>query len=486
MLRPYQNGLVEEARLAFGEGHQRVLLQLPTGGGKTHILSEIARLSALKHLTVLAMAHRIEIVEQISERLTMFGLSPGAIAASIPYSESPTRTYVAMQQTLVKRLQAVPQPGLLIVDEAHHQAAKGYQTIAEAWPETKIIGLTATPCRLDGKPLREHFDKLVCGPTVRELIDMGALADYTYLAPAMDPQVIDDLKKVRKTAGDWNRNGLETVVNKRKIIGDVVSHYAQLLNGKPVIAFCVSVNHASEVCKAFTAAGYRASFVHGSMKREERDAIMNAFRSGAISVLVSCDLIGEGYDAPDCAGVLLLRPTASLSLFLQQCGRALRPKSDGSKAIILDHVGNCYRHGRPCDDREWSLDSKVKQQEVEIRQCQECFTVINPQASDFDCAIGSETCPVTTAPSAAKAIEDSIQYIDGELIEYVPPVNADWAGAIDLRSCTGREYQRLLRLAGTEMPKLEQIAKARNFKASWPYVRVKQVEAMRKKFGRTT
>ena len=202
-----------------------MLLQLPTGGGKTHILAEIARLSALKHSTVLAMAHRIEIVRQIYERLTMFGCSASVLEAGTPTTTSQTHCIAAMQQTLVRRLDRVPPPDLLIVDEAHHSAAAGYMKIAEAWPNTHILGLTATPSRLDGKPLSDCYDELILGPSVRELINEGALADYIYLAPPVDPQMASDLQGVKATAGDYNKKGLETVVNKRRIIGDVVNHY---------------------------------------------------------------------------------------------------------------------------------------------------------------------------------------------------------------------------------------------------------------------
>lgn len=484
MLRPYQQNLVDQARSAFAAGKRRVLIQLPTGGGKTHILAEIAKGASDKGLTALAMAHRIEIVSQISSRLTTFGLCPSVIAASTPLSLSPTGSICAMQQTLVRRLASVPQPDLLIVDEAHHQAASGYRKITDAWPETNIVGLTATPCRLDGKPLKECFDELIIGPSVRELIGLGALADFTYLAPPVDPTLDDSLRAMRKTGGDYNKGQLEVAVNTKKIIGDVVSHYRQHFNGKPVLAFCVSVDHANEVAKAFTGAGFRAAAVDGSTKSEERDEVMESFRSGNISVLASCDLIGEGYDAPNCAGVLLLRPTASLTIFLQQCGRALRPKDDGSKAIILDHVGNCYRHGKPDDPREWSLESKVKQAQVAIRQCPACYSVIDPAISYLSCPTSAyqDTCPVVHAVASDRVREDTIEYLDGELVEYVPPVNLDWAGEIDIRSCSGNEFQRLIRMAGDDKEKLKQIAEARNFKASWVHVRIKQVQRMRNKF----
>lgn len=488
-LRGYQIDLVNAARSALAAGHRRVLIQLPTGGGKTHILSEIARASSLKNSPVLAMAHRIEIVQQISDRLTIFGLCPSIIASGMSFSPSATHTTVAMQQTLVNRLDKTEAPAVLIVDEAHHQAAAGYQKIVEAWPDTVVIGLTATPCRLDGKPLKEHFDALICGPTVRELIDMGSLAEFTYLAPPMDPKLIEDLKKVKKRAGDFQKGQLEAAVSTKKIIGDVVNHYRERFNGRPVIAFCVSVAHGEDVAKGFIAAGFRAESVHGGMKKQEREAIIGRFRDGLTSVLCSCDLIGEGFDVPDCSGVLLLRPTASLTIFLQQVGRALRVKDDGSKAIILDHVGNCYRHGRPDDDRQWTLEGKIKQPEVKIKQCPKCYSVLDPETMDLSkgCPSGiyPDDCAYLAAVSDDKVKEVVIEHVDGELVEFVPPVKAGWAGDIDLKMATGKDYARLLRAAGDDKERLAEIAKARGYKQNWVYVRIQQVQAMRRKYGRT-
>ena len=469
-LRPYQNDLVSKARSAFASGNKRVLIQLPTGGGKTVILSEICRTAASKNLRVLVMVHRKEILQQIVEKLTIFGLSPSIIDASTKISSSEIKsTYAAMQQTLTRRLDTVNPPDLLITDEAHHQAAKGYMNITEAWPDTKVIGLTATPCRLDGKPLSDCFDELVLGPTTRELIEIGSLCDYQYFAPEYDPEL---LKGVKKTAGDYNKKQLETVVNKKHIIGSVINHYRKLLNGKPVIAFCVGVDHAEAVAAEFRAAGFRSESVDGGMKADQRADIMDRFRAGEVSVLTSCDLIGEGFDVPDCAGVLLLRPTQSLTIYLQQVGRALRVKADGSKAVILDHVGNCYKHGKPDDPRKWSLYSKVNKNEVSIRQCPQCYQVIDPETGPASCYLS----PCHYEDKAPGAREDQIEYVDGELKEYVPAIEVDWCGGIDVRTATGKDWSRVLRAAGRDREKLKEIATARNFKMSWVDMRLIHIQ----------
>ena len=488
-LRPYQQTLVDQARAAFAAGANRVLIQLPTGGGKTVILSEVARAAASRNSKTLTMAHRKEIVRQIADRMTTFGLCPSIVDTGTRSSSKVTaNTIVAMQQTLVRRIENVDRPDLLITDEAHHQLAAGYQKITDAWPDTKLLGLTATPARLDGKPLKDCFDVMICGPTVKELIAMGSLSDFVYLAPPIDPAVMLQMKNMKIRGGDYRRDEMEAVCNRKPIIGDCVNHYRDLFNGKPVIVFCISVAHGEAVALEFSRAGFRSSAVSGSMRTDERDEIIENFRNGQISVLVSCDLIGEGFDVPDCAGVILMRPTASLTIFLQQVGRALRPKADGSKAIILDHVGNCYKHGRPDDDREWSLEGKLPKNQVSIQQCPKCFMVIDPTSAAIIGECPSQRyawpeCHYNVVADETGEREKNIEYLDGELVEYVPPVTLDWAGEIDVKSAAGMDYTRLLRSAGTDKERLKQIAEIRGYTPGWVHVRLTKIEAGKRKYG---
>ena len=470
-LRPYQNELLDKARSAFAKGNARVLIQLPTGGGKTVLLSEVCRTATSKNLKVLVMVHRKEILEQIVATLHTFGLSTSIIDARTRTSSYPTGAIVcAMQQTLTNRVDTLAAPDLLITDEAHHQAAAGYKKITEAWPSARVIGLTATPCRLDGKPLNECFDDLVLGPTTRDLIDMGALAEFRYLAPPFDPKLFEGIKKI---GGDYSKSQLEAAVTEKHLVGDIVKHYIEQFNGKPVIAFCVTVEHARVIADAFRREGFRAESVDGGMKREQRDDIMERFRTGAVSILCSCDLIREGFDVPNCAGALLLRPTKSLTIFLQQVGRALRVKDDGSKAILLDHAGNCYEHGRPDDPREWSLEGSVKAQNVNIRQCPQCYMVIDPnEPTALNCP--EDPCHYDKDEGARNM---DIVHHDGELVEYKPPVTLEWAGKqLDVKTAAGKDYSRLLRAAGTNRERLEQIASIRGYKKNWVDVRLAQVK----------
>jgi superfamily II DNA or RNA helicase len=221
-------------------------------------------------------------------------------------------------------------------------------------PTTRILGVTATPERLDGKGLADQFDDLVCGPSVRDLTEAG------YLAPAriLSSPVHLDLSAVKTVGGDFAIGQLAEAMSSGKLIGDAVQHYTEHGAGRAAIAFCVTVGHAEQVAARFRAAGYRAASVDGSMRAADRDAVIGGLADGSLELVTSCQLISEGLDIPNVGAAILLRPTQSLALYLQQVGRALRPKPDGSAAILLDHAGNAVRHGHPSEPRVWTLDGR--------------------------------------------------------------------------------------------------------------------------------
>ena len=344
-LRPYQEDMVAKIRHAF-RTYKRVLAVAPTGSGKTRTFAYITQAAADKGNRVIVMAHRQEIVTQISGALDV--------------------------QTLARRIEKIPKPTLLVIDEAHHGTSGAYQKIAEAWPDIKTLGVTATPRRLDGKGLHRCFDDLVQGPEMADLIAEGFLAGYILLAP---PQVAD-LTVISTRMGDYSTDELAEAMDKSVITGDAVNHYRTYLNGKPAIVFCVTVEHAEHVAAQFRDAGYRAASVDGKMDRAQRRSLINGIGNGELNVLTSCELISEGVDVPVVAGAILLRPTKSLGMYLQQVGRCLRPKPDGSKAIILDHVGNALQHGVPDMVRPWTLsDKKKKDAPPPVSQCEVCYKV---------------------------------------------------------------------------------------------------------------
>jgi len=456
-LRDYQTDLVSGIRAEFAQ-HRRVLAVSPTGSGKTRVFSFITSNAAAKSNRVYVVAHRTEIVDQISGALDVMGVRHGRIQPGHRMTDDPVQ--VAMVQTLARRLDRVPPPALLVVDEAHHGVAGTWQTVCDAWPRARILGVTATPQRLDGRGLGAAFDSMVIGPTVASLIDAGYLAKYRYLAP---PSRVD-LSSVRTRHGDFAIDELAAMLDKSVITGDAVAHYQTHLSGRPAIAFCVTVDHAEHVAEQFRAAGFRATSVDGSMDRRERRDRIEGIGNGAYQVLTSCELISEGVDVPVVSGAILLRPTKSLGMFLQQVGRVLRPKPDGGDAVILDHVGNVHRHGLPDADRVWSLDAKKKKPgEQPIAQCETCFRVfaVGPNwRDDAECPepVQPVGCILEPKPAGAK---DMPEQVDGTLEQItVSPV---WAAGLNIATAP---LKASLRLAETEQ-QVREIAKARGFKPGW-------------------
>jgi superfamily II DNA or RNA helicase len=320
---------------------------------------------------------------------------------------------VASVQTLVRRLDKVDAPDLIVIDEAHRAAASTYQRIVahvrERNPRVKVVGLTASPQRTDGKGLSDLFDTLVYGPSVRWLIDAGYLADYELLAPPSEA----DVSAVKTRAGDYAKDELEAAVDKPAIIGDAVSHYLRLARGKRCAVFCVSRKHSRHVCEQYLAAGVPAEHVDGETPSAERKAIVARFMAGETLVLCSVELFIEGFDCPGIEVVQMLRPTQSVVVYLQAIGRALRPAPGKAKALILDHVKNWERHGLPDDDREWSLEGRPKGKRkageqvpaLSIMQCPApCFAIFKREAG--------------VCPKCGRAVEGGrreLETVDGEL-----------------------------------------------------------------------
>jgi superfamily II DNA or RNA helicase len=337
--------------------------------------------------------------------LTGFGVPHGMIAPGY-MGDRRRPVQVASVFTLVRRLDRYEAPDLIIVDEAHHAISEStWGRVITAFPKAKLLGVTATPIRLSGEGLGDLFETMVQGPTMRELIELGALSPYRLFAPAGV-----DLSGVHTRMGDFVRGELAAAVDKPSITGDAVKHYQKLAPGRRAVAFCVSVEHAVHVAEQFRAAGISAQAIDGGMDRTLRASVLSEFSKGRIQVLASCDLISEGFDVPAIEAAILLRPTQSLGLYLQQVGRALRTFPGKTEAVILDHAGNVKRHGLPDEDRVWSLDGSPKRKgaqrsEVPVKTCGACFATVASAATH--CACGFEF-PV---------IKREVEHVEGELQE---------------------------------------------------------------------
>jgi superfamily II DNA or RNA helicase len=403
-LRDYQQQAINTLRLAFQSGAMAPLLCLPTGGGKTIILATIAAQAAARGRQVLILVHRRELIHQTASKLAWAGLEHGIIAAGYPATDHAVQ--VASVQTLLRRLSRMAwQPSLVIVDEAHHAAAGSWRQILNHWPDAYRLGVTATPCRLDGRGLSEAFDHLVLGPSVADLVFWGFLSAAKIYAPP----VVADLSGIRRRAGDYANDQAAAAMDRPTVTGDAIAHYQRLAAGQQAITFCCNVNHAVSVCDAFKTAGIGAALLLGNTP--DRDQVVADFGAGILRVLVTVDVVSEGFDVPAASCAILLRPTQSLGLYLQQVGRVLRPAPGKDAAIILDHVGNVTRHGFPDDPRDWSLAEGIVRGKPgtpapSVRTCPECYAAFKP----------APICPVCGA-ACAPARAKQLKQVAGDLQE---------------------------------------------------------------------
>lgn len=374
-LRPYQTAMIDQVRSAYQAGKRAVLLQGATGMGKTVIFAHIAQSAAKIGSKVLILVHRRELLMQGSRALRDLGLPHGLIMPGLPRTNAQVR--IASVQTLTRRLDHTPAPDLLVIDEAHHAVAGSWRQVLAHWPKAWVLGVTATPARLDGRGLGTVFQSLILGPSMRDLVDGGFLAPCDVYAPP----VVAELEGMHTRMGDFDRGEVRVRMDRPAITGDCVEHYTRLTPGRLAIVFCASVDHARHVADAFSAAGFPSESVDGGMGDRERDSVLQRFGEGTIRVLTSCELVAEGFDLPECEVAVLLRPTQSLTVYLQQVGRIMRPADGKGLATILDHVGNVSRFGLPDAKREWSLDAKRKKPKPPpMRRCPKCFAVFAPVA----------------------------------------------------------------------------------------------------------
>ena len=359
-LREYQAELIGRIRLSIMHGHKSIVSVLGCGGGKSVIQAEIAHSATDKGNRVLFLVHRKELCEQISNTFTAQGVDMD-------------RCSVSMVQTVSRHIDKLPKPQIIITDEAHHSTANSYKKIYEAFPEALRLGFTATPCRLNHGGLGEVYDKLITSVTTQWLIENNYLSPYKYYSVKLA-----DTSGLHIKAGDYKADEVAELMQNSEIYGETVKQWEKLAKNKKTIAYCASVEAAEETAEQFRQAGYTAASLSGSTPKELRAQIMQDFRDSKIMILTNCELFGEGLDVPDCECTVLLRPTQSLTLYIQQSMRSMR-YMPGKTAIIIDHVGNCYLHGLPDDNREWTLEPKAKQQNmVKIRECPMCFSVYPP------------------------------------------------------------------------------------------------------------
>ncbi|MGL6009324.1 MAG: DEAD/DEAH box helicase, partial [Culicoidibacterales bacterium] len=348
-------------KTAIANGSKSPCLVSPCGSGKSIITAEIAKSATNKQNRVLFLVHRKELCEQISETFTNYGVNMELCD-------------IQMVQTACRRLHSAPEYQLIITDESHHSLANSYKKIYDHHKKTLRINVTATPIRLGGKGLGETCDKLIETITVDELIEKQALVDFEYYAPR-----VFNPKNLKLSKGDFDAKEISEAFEKKAIFGDVVKEYRELANNKQAIVYTHSIEASKKIVMEFNNNSICAAHVDGTTPKKERAEIIEKFRIGEIKILSNLDILAEGFDVPNCECVILMRPTMSLSLHIQQSMRSMRFKPN-KKAIIIDCVGNVFRHGLPTTIHEWSLADKPKKikksgDETKIFECEKCFLI---------------------------------------------------------------------------------------------------------------
>jgi DNA repair protein RadD len=464
-LRDYQIADLARVLAAIEAGQRSILLVVPTGGGKTVIAAELILTYVRDGKSVLIIVHREELLGQMAGKLDALGIDYGIIKAGHP-SRPEASVQIASIQTLHARAVRssrieMPPADLVVFDEAHHCTANTWLDVVEHYTKAGavVFGMTATPCRGDGRGLGNVFSLLIEGPTVARLTADGWLVPATVYAPYKP-----DLTGVRLVAGEYNEGQLADVMNQQKLVGDVVLHYFKInTDRRPTVVFAVNVAHAASLCNAFRDSGVLAEVVTGATPLDERRTILAKLERGEIDVVVNCAVLTEGWDSPAVSCLILARPTKSLGLFRQMVGRVLRPHPGKTDALVIDHAGAVFEHGRVEDHIEWTLhkDQRARNKSQASRQPHSARELLTcPECTAIRTA--GDPCPNCGWRPKPKAKE--VEVIEGDLqkLERGKPQQKHEHTAAEREA-----WHRQLTWIGRE----------RNYKSGWPAVQY------REKFG---
>lgn len=443
-LYDYQQKLVDQARNELAKGNKSILLISPAGSGKSVVIAEIARLTTQKGGRVMFTVHRRELVNQIIQ--------------SFKNNDVDLDLCTIMTVGKIKnRMDHLPKPSLIITDETHHSKAKTYKQIYEFYEDVPRLGFTASPWRMNGAGFDDVYDTMVEGPTVKWLMDNHKLAPYQYYSV----KLVDDNKLKKSSTGDYTNKSIDDAIGKT-IFGDVVKTYEEKANGQKTIVYAHDIEYSKMIAQAFSQAGIAAIHCDSKTPKVERNKIMRDFKAGAIKVLCNVDLISEGFDVPDCSCVIMLRPTQSLVLDIQQSMRCMRYRPN-KRATIIDHVANYKRFGMPDTPRQWDLKGWKKAKKKNnadgppIKTCDKCFAVIPAQ-----CKI----CPV-----CGKEVE-----FDADGMQEDKDAKIEKVGEFKMTAkYDGNKYGRMEAKDANSVEDLYKIAKAKGYKPGWAYMNAKRM-----------
>ena len=495
ILRPYQTDVKNKVYNLWNQSLKFICLVLPTGAGKTVVMSEVIRET---DGAICAIAHRQELVGQISKSLAANNIHHNILAPKNVIREITSqhmdefgssffvpnsKVVVAGVDTLLRRVETIEQwrqqVFLWVIDECHHLIeGNKWGKAAALFPNARGLGVTATPLRADGKGLGSLsdgiFEGMVVGLSMRDLIDQGFLTEYKIYSPPTDLDLSQI--KVSETTGDYVPKALKEAVqdsnllqHEGQIVGDVVSEYMKLAKGRKGVTFATDVETATEISRQFNTAGIPSEIVSAKTDVRARNEILKRFKNGDLLQLVNVDLFGEGFDLPAIEVVSMARPTKSYALYIQQFGRALRIMDGKEMAYIIDHVGNVFhfapRHGKPCSRQNWSLSGRGKNKRnqenvVPVKACPNCTGVYDRIYKICpDC--GFEDVPDKRS---------SPEFVDGDLTELDPEVLAAMQKDVDrvdrtsvdvMKEMLERNVPEIGRLRGVKLHKMHQEAQSR-------------------------
>lgn len=445
-LRDYQTKAVSEARTLYGQGIERLLLVAPTGAGKTTMFSYVVASAYTKGKKCCVIAHRTELIDQASARLDLYGIPHGVIQAKHPRTDPFELVQVASIDTLRNRPMWWKHFDFIVVDEAHRTVAPTYVNFIDSHKGLgKVMGVTATPFRTDGKGLGDIYQAIVQGPSVQELIGLGFLVPPRMFAPS-----VPDLDGLKISRGDFEQGALAERADQADLVGDIVTNWQKAAYGRPTVAFAVNVAHSIHIAETFRAAGVRAAHLDGETHPNDRKQIIADLGSGHLQVVSNVGVLTEGTDIPSIGAIILARPTKSLGLYIQMVGRGLRPAERKTDCVVLDHGGCCLMHGPVTEPVQADLEGLKKRKDVAERwtTCMGCYAIISKFV---------RRCPMcghSHAPEADGQGEiREIKQRDGELVE------------VDFEAAK-RERMREQKHAET-YEELVELAKRRGYKPGW-------------------
>jgi superfamily II DNA or RNA helicase len=451
ILRPYQEHDLNAVRVAM-RSHRSVLLVQPTGAGKGTLASYIVASASAKGKATLFLVQRRTLVHDMSRRLDKLAIDHGVIMGSDPRRKPWLHTHVASIDTLHRRT-AVPRADILIVDEAHGAVSPIFRKVLDKYPAAKVLMLTATPIRLDGRGLGEVADFMVQGPSVQDLIGQRFLVPSRVLAPSAP-----NLSGIRTTAGDFNQKALAAACDKPRLVGDIVKHWKLHAPERKTVSFGVDQKHARDIAEQFRQAGVDCAYVDAETPDGEREKIWEDLDHGSLPIVSSVNTVSYGWDHPIVSCIIQARPTESLGLDLQQLGRGARPSPGKENFLVLDHSSNVHRHGFYEDPREWSLSGGIikpaQEPGITISTCARCFGTFRP---------GPQECPFCGAPILRR--ERKIEVTPGELEEIRRQEKAEAIAKHAAAATTEQRRRKFLELV--------RVGEERGYKEGWAKIRWK-------------